>query len=104
MKRKLDRVSNTYLFTISMTSPEDVASLEDLRRAARDRRRQIQKSIEAFRAHGIEPAKIPELPRVKVYFRRPSKPFNARGHLYGWGGSVRKDQGPTEADVYLTNY
>ena len=104
MKRKLDRVSNTYLFTISMDSQEDLATLADLRRATKERRKQIQRSIKVFQAHGIEPAKIPQLPRVKVYFRRPSKPFDNKGHLYGWGGSVRKDQGPTEADVYLTTY
>lgn len=40
--------------------------------------------------------------RVKLQFRRPELNHpHSRGTKYGWGGSVRSDQKPKEADVYV---
>jgi hypothetical protein len=100
MQRKLNRVSRTYLFTISMNSQEDLDALADLRRVAKERRQESQNFIKSLKPWHELVVK-PEMPRVKVYFRKPTKAYDNKGRLYGWGGSVRKEQNPTEADVYL---
>ena len=101
MQRKLNRVSRTYLFTISLDSQEDLDALADLRRVAKEQRQESQNFIKRLKPWHELVIK-PSMPRVKVYFRKPTKAYDTKGRLYGWGGSVRKDQNPKEADVYLT--
>lgn len=96
MKRKLNRTSTTYLFTLDMTSEDDLKALADLRKSIAKERMIIRKFKHTNR-----------VPIVKVYFRRPELPHgythdHSRHWLYGQGGGVRKDQNPKEADVYLT--
>jgi len=102
MQRKLNRVSRTYLFTISLDSQDDLDALADLRRVAKEQRQESQNFIKGLKPWHELVIK-PPMPRVKVYFRKPTKAYDTKGRLYGWGGSVRKDQNPKEADVYLTH-
>lgn len=73
MIRKLGRKSKKYLFTIELSNDNDMKALSDLKK------------------------------RVNVYvkYRKPEKPYYPSGVMYGYGGTIKLDQNPGEADVYL---
>jgi len=92
MEVRPNRTSN-YRFTVRMDNEADMQAVAALKAQIADQ----NKRGEARGYYG-EPAQL----RVKLQFRRPelNHPY-APKHKYGWGGSVRKDQKPKEADVYV---
>lgn len=104
----------SYRFTIKMGDERDILGLKALRESVSAHNKQVKegRKNDKFGYWAKQP-----LQRVKVYFRRPQKnypkwdyrsyqpiPESDSGCKYGWGGGVRKDQNPSEADVYVREF
>lgn len=96
--------TSSYRFTVRLNDENDLQALKNLRENISQQNKHIKEKRKNDRfGYWL---KQPIL-RVKVQFRRPELNHpdtigeNRRGMKYGWGGSVRKDQIPAQADVYI---
>ena len=85
--------TSSYRFTVRMDNEADMQAVAALKAQIADQNKRGES-----RGYYGEPAQL----RVKLQFRRPelNHPY-APKNKYGWGGTVRKDQKPKEADVYV---
>lgn len=96
--------TSAYRFTINLNDENDLQALANIRKTIAEQNKHIKEQRKDDR-YGYW-AKEPIL-RVKVQYRRPELYHpatigeNNRGRKYGWGGNVRKEQIPTQADVYI---
>jgi hypothetical protein len=96
--------TNSYRFTIRPNDENDKQALANIRESISQQNKHIkeQRKNDQFGYWEKQP-----ILRVKVQFRRPelnhpdTVNLNCRGRKYGRGGSVRKDQIPAQADVYV---
>jgi (p)ppGpp synthase/HD superfamily hydrolase len=103
MEYKPER-TDSYRFTIRLNDENDQQALANIRKSISQQNKHIKEQRKNDRTGywGSQP-----ILRVKVQFRLPELNHprtitaNSRGTKYGWGGSVRKDQIPTKADVYV---
>jgi len=92
--------SSSYCFTIVMNDENDMKSLANIRANIAQLNKERAEGIKNPRETEYWKSK-PKL-RVKVQYRKPEHDHpDMMGRKYGLGGSVRKDQNPASADVYI---
>jgi hypothetical protein len=84
-----------YMFTIDMDNVLDHLSLMNLKDSIKNHN-DYQKNL--MKKH---PGFVGKLCKVNVRYRKPLLNHPDSGRKYGFGGSVRLDQNPTQADVYV---
>ena len=89
--KKQNTKSRSYLCTIKLDSSQDLECLDQLKHG-------ISLKRKVLKSRGAK-----QLPIVTVKYRKPQLPYNPRisTSKYGWGGTVKKDQAPLEADIYI---